>query len=142
VTSITPFLYNGSGKDLSHIGGLDWGTDFFGNPTGNLAYKNIKTGVTESTSMEDASKNYSHNVQLLMHYNFNDNLKLKLSGRWNYVPKAGVPLQICTQTFDMQNTKMRAQVLHRRHGHQGEQLSLRTAVAVAFSSMPSSTMPW
>jgi hypothetical protein len=106
VTSISPFLYNGSGKDISHVGGLDWGTDFFGNPTGNLIYKNIKTGVTESTSMEDASKNYSHNLQLLLHYNFTDNLKLKLSGRWNYVPKAGVPLQICTQTLDMQNAPM------------------------------------
>jgi len=106
VTSISPFLYNGSGKDLTHIGGIDWGTDFFGNQTGNLTYKNIKTGVTESTSMEDASKNYSHNVQMLMHYNFSDNLKLKLSGRWNYVPKAGVPLQICTQTLDMNNTTM------------------------------------
>jgi hypothetical protein len=104
VTSITPFIYNGSGKDLSHIGGLDWGTDFFGNPTGNVLYKNIKTGVTESRSFQDASKNYSHNLQMLLHYNFADDLKLKVSGRWNYVPKAEVPLQICTQTFDMQNT--------------------------------------
>jgi hypothetical protein len=104
VTGISPFLYNGSGKDISHIGGMDWGTDFFGNPTGNLTYKNIKTGEMETQSMQDASKNYSHNVQMLMHYNFNDNLKLKLSGRWNYVPEAGVPLQICTQTLDLNNT--------------------------------------
>src|SRR5574344_2604616 len=103
VTSISPFLYNGSGNDISKIDGAKYGTDFFGNPTGNLTYKNIKTGALETTSMEDAAENYSHNVQLLLHYNFNDNLKLKLSGRWNYVPKAGVPLQICTQTLDTQN---------------------------------------
>lgn len=104
VTSISPFLYNGAGNDISHIGNMDWGTDFFGNPTGVLSYKNIKTGQMETTSMEDASKNYSHNVTALLHYNFTDKLQLKVSGRWNYVPEARVPMMICTSTIDTQNT--------------------------------------
>jgi len=104
VTSISPFLYNGSGKNLSHIDNIAWGNDFFGNPLGNLMYKNIVNGDAVNTSMQKAGINYSHNVQLLLHYNFKDNVKLKVSGRWNYVPSASVPLQICTETIDLNNT--------------------------------------
>jgi hypothetical protein len=104
VTSISPFLYNGTGKSISHVDGVDWGTDFFGNPTGNFTYKNIKTGQLETTSYQDAAKNSSHNVMLNLHYNFTDKLKLKFSSRWNYVPNASVPLQVCTSTEDLENS--------------------------------------
>ena len=101
VTSISPFLYNGTGKSISHIDGVDWGTDYFGNPTGIITYKNIKTGEIVTTTYQDAAKNYSHNVMLMLHYNFSDRLRLKFSGRWNSVPNASVPLQVCTSTEDL-----------------------------------------
>jgi len=103
VTSISPFLYNGSGKGLSHIDNMSWGNGFFGNPLGTLSYKDVKTGEVVNTTMQNVAENYSHNIQLLLHYNFKNDLKLKVSGRDNYVPSASVPLQICTQTSDLNN---------------------------------------
>lgn len=104
VTGKSPFLYNGSGKNLSHIDGIAWGTDFFGSPSGLLSYKDIKTSEVVNTTMQKAGENYSHNVLLSLNYNFKDDLKLKVNGRWNYVPSASVPIQVCTSTVDLNNT--------------------------------------
>lgn len=104
VTSIAPFLYNGSGQKISKVDGAAWGTDFFGNPTGIAVYRNIKTGQMETKSFQDAAKNYSHNVQLMFNYQFTDKLKLKFSSRWNYAPDANVPMQVCTAAEDLQNS--------------------------------------
>ncbi|MBE0650103.1 MAG: TonB-dependent receptor [Bacteroidales bacterium] len=98
----SPFVYDGNGK-ISELNGIKWGTDYFGNSDGFIQYVDIKTGVEHTTSFYDATHNYSTNLQYLFHYNFSSGVKLKSSARWNYVPYAGVPIQVPLQTYDLSN---------------------------------------
>lgn len=100
VTGMSPFVYDGNGK-ISELNGIKWGTDYYGDANGSLQYVDIRNGQMHSTSLQDATDNHSQNVLLLLHYNFDNQMKLKTAFRWNYCPYAGVPIQAPISITDL-----------------------------------------
>ncbi len=103
VTGSSPFMYNGPEK-IGHVNDVQWGTDYYGVADGNIVWRDLLTGEYHQQNVYDLSKDYSSNVQMLLHYNFDNGWKLKASARYMDNPETAVPLQVATQIIDLVKT--------------------------------------
>ncbi len=88
-TQSAPFIYVGDGS-VKEYGKFALGTTSYLPTDPNMTYRDMRTGELKETSLYDAAENYSSEISLMNHYNWDNGLSWKMLMRYDHARGAMV----------------------------------------------------